>query len=323
MDFETFAGAIKFLAPKLLNEGEEILVERKNLESTKTLELRNVQFAVNSPFVFVIHPNYNISKLWLYSELLTEFLCLPSSLGEKYSSAGTQDFLKTFWTTQGIANYTYGRRWAHDRVFEKIVERLKKNIFTRQAVFNTYRNDFDLNKDEFNISCTLMHQFLIRHDKDGKLKLNLVVVYRSNDFTIGLKNDFFINAFFLNLMTTWLQLEDVDVSAGSITFFISSLHLYEKDLQKLKSLVETIDDIVVDTAYYPLSAENYSSPKEIFEDLWRVQEIEELSRSGNFNAAHALISQLKSLQTTDMGIKFYDKNVRDNEAVQNKNSSSE
>mgnify|MGYP006286015869 CR=1 FL=1 len=115
--------------------------------------------------------------------------------------------------------------------WEWCVESLKRDKDTRQAVlrFSLPEHFWIGNKDQV---CTLHGNFLIRDNK-----LNLSVTMRSNDLMLGLVYDL---PWFCSLMDKMIDdLKDTypDLQKGHYTHIVHSLHIYEKDEEKIRKML--------------------------------------------------------------------------------------
>lgn len=266
-------GIARQLAMELLRHGQDVSVGRVG----KIQELRNVVYDIRNPReVWLSFPTLKQSKLWAYSEVMTEFLGLNPPLTEFYTkSEKTKEFMETFHKGDGRANYTYGERWHNNQAFQRVLKRLEQDRYSRQALMNIWDSSLDLDTAEFNVPCTIIHQFLIRKDiVDGKDRLHLTVFMRSNDFFKGFKYDTFLNSFILQAFAGFTGCE-----VGTLTFFVGSLHVYEADIPTLKTLVE--HDLVRTSAYEldePSPIPFSLSFKELYRQLWGVKDLEVRSR---------------------------------------------
>lgn len=107
----------------------------------------------------------------------------------------------------------------------KIIKVLKKDKESRRAVLSIY-NASDVAKDSKDIPCTLTLQFLIRSNK-----LTLVTNMRSNDVYLGLPYDVFNFTMIQEYVATLLNVE-----VGAYIHIVNSLHVYEKDREKIKRI---------------------------------------------------------------------------------------
>lgn len=116
--------------------------------------------------------------------------------------------------------------------WEWCVESLKTDKDTRQAIlrFSLPEHAFKGVKD---FTCTLHGNFLIRDNK-----LNLSIVMRSNDMVLGLVYDL---PWFISLMDKMIEeLKPTypDLTKGTYSHFVHSLHIYERDENKVKKMLD-------------------------------------------------------------------------------------
>ncbi|NVM33961.1 MAG: hypothetical protein HWN81_00095 [Candidatus Lokiarchaeota archaeon] len=115
--------------------------------------------------------------------------------------------------------------------WEWCVESLRADKDTRQALlrFSLPEHHYMGNKD---FVCTLGGNFLIRDNK-----LNLSIVMRSNDLTLGLTYDL---PWFISLMYKMIdELKDAypDLEVGHYTHTAHSMHIYERDEEKVLKML--------------------------------------------------------------------------------------
>jgi len=122
------------------------------------------------------------------------------------------------------------RNWNGVDQLSRIIDILRSEPNSRRAVAILFDPDRDFVESK-DIPCNNWLHFLVR---DGKL--NLHVAARSTDIWWGFSG---INAFewslLLEVMSFWLQL-----APGRMTFFTSSLHLYERHAERAESLLEGV-----------------------------------------------------------------------------------
>lgn len=119
--------------------------------------------------------------------------------------------------------------------WEWCVESLKYDKDTRQAFlrFSLPEHQYWGNKDQ---TCTMHANFLIRDNK-----LNLTVVMRSNDLVLGLVYDL---PWFVSLMDKMLhELKTTypNLEKGTYSHFVHSLHIYERDEDKVLKMLGLTD----------------------------------------------------------------------------------
>lgn len=167
-----------------------------------------------------------ISDTYLFGELLwyftgrnhTDFISSFSKMWKRLSDDGVTN------------NSAYGFLMKHAHEFdqiEKVIELLTKDPTSRRAVINLNvpnRNVIET-KDE---PCTIALQFLIRNEK-----LHCTAMMRSNDIWFGLPYDV---AFFTELQK--YIADRLKVGYGVYTHFVTSLHMYERDFDKIYELVK-------------------------------------------------------------------------------------
>lgn len=143
----------------------------------------------------------------------------------------------SFWKSisdNGVySNSAYGHILFHRHGFnqvDKIVEHLINFPTSRRAVlnFNVPNPNINTTKDEI---CTISMTFLIRNGK-----LNGYVSMRSNDVYYGLPYDV---AFFTTLQKYIAQ--RVGVKVGEYFHQAISLHMYKRDIEKIKHAIDNFD----------------------------------------------------------------------------------
>lgn len=137
----------------------------------------------------------------------------------------------TFWSKiaekDGTVNSNYGY-CIHDKFdfdqWEFVKETLQKDPSSRQAIIHIKEpRDLRVNPTK-DLNCTIALQFLIRDNK-----LHLITTMRSNDVWLGLPYDLF------NFTCMQIQMAmELGVEIGYYYHNAGSLHLYTKDLEKIK-----------------------------------------------------------------------------------------
>ena len=131
---------------------------------------------------------------------------------------------KNYAEDNGLFHGAYGLRT--DGQYEKVIERLKNDPDTRQAVVTIWDPKLDLLPQKRDYPCTILHQFRIRDNK-----LNMTVFMRSNDVWLGAAYDFF--------QFTRVQLAMANVlgiEPGKYTHHVGSLHIYEQHYEAADKL---------------------------------------------------------------------------------------
>jgi len=134
---------------------------------------------------------------------------------------------KNYAEDNGLFHGAYGLRTQGQ--YERIIERLKADPDTRQAVITIWNPELDLLERKRDYPCTILHQFRIRDNK-----LNMTVFMRSNDVWLGAAYDFF--------QFTRVQLAIASVlgiEPGKYTHHVGSLHIYEQHYEAADKLKYT------------------------------------------------------------------------------------
>lgn len=134
----------------------------------------------------------------------------PESI-EKHSK-----FWKKIANEDGTINSNYGRYIFKEKQWDMVVDILRKDPDSRQAIFQIPITENQGTKD---VPCTSSIQFFIRDNK-----LYCTVYMRSNDIWLGFPYDVFN-------FTMW-QIEmakELGVELGWYRHVVGSMHLYEKD----------------------------------------------------------------------------------------------
>lgn len=116
----------------------------------------------------------------------------------------------------GMFHGAYGLRTTGQ--YEQIVDRLKADPDTRQAVVTIWNPELDLQSSKRDYPCTILHQFRIRDNK-----LNMSVYMRSNDVWLGAAYDWFQFTRVQIAMASVLGIEP-----GGYAHHVGSLHIYEQ-----------------------------------------------------------------------------------------------
>jgi len=145
-------------------------------------------------------------------------------------------------------NSAYGHRifGVHSKLkinqWQWCLKKLKKDRDSRQCVINL-NAEFDKHKKTKDFICTVFCQVLIRNNK-----LHWLTYMRSTDAYLGVRNDIFCFAALQRIMA-----EQLGVSLGRYHHFASSLHLYEKQFKKARTMVDSIGSSRdVQNLYYPM-----------------------------------------------------------------------
>lgn len=115
----------------------------------------------------------------------------------------------------------YGWQWKRNDQLNKVVNQLKSNKETRQAVISIYDGK-EIDTYSKDTPCTYAVQFTILNNK-----LNMTVLMRSNDLWYGFCND----QFCFSRLQEMVSIE-LNVEIGTYYHFAHNLHIYNNFLNK-------------------------------------------------------------------------------------------
>jgi thymidylate synthase len=111
---------------------------------------------------------------------------------------------------------------------ENVIKLIQRKATSRRAVIQLLdASDIDESRDFKDIPCTTTIQLLVRNKK-----LEMMVHMRSNDIYLGLSHDIFCFTMIQEIIANRLNIE-----VGSYKHSVGSLHLYERDIQRVKDCV--------------------------------------------------------------------------------------
>lgn len=287
LEFEDVNEAVAHYAFELANSSIIKSSSSKNIDSYKSMlggEVLQQFFKIkNSRAVLCTFKGHKYHQWWLYSEILSEMLNLDPPLMYKYKPelfSQHYDLLES-----GRMQYMYGSRWAEFNQLENVYKRLRDNINSKRAVVTIF-TPYDTAPERKDAPCTLMYSLIHR---DGRL--HMTVFYRSWDFFGGFKTyDFALSSFILQSFCCWLNLEP-----GDLCFYVTSLHFYERDRDKLNDLIGELQGIITEVMSDELVVGEYISMKRFYDELRLVKEAEEAFRNKRFD-----IEDMESKITVDL-----------------------
>lgn len=196
----------------------------------KINEDMNAQLILANPRKrFITIPERKISNFYLAGEFCfymagsdkLDFIAYYSKFWKKVSDDG-----KTINSCYGKKLFYDINRWDLSQ-FNYAKEQLFKDVDSRKAIALIYtRNNAELNTNDN--PCTISLQFFIRNNQ-----LMLTVYMRSNDIWLGTPYDIGFFTMVQELMLIRLRrIKYKDLTLGSYTHFVGSLHLYEHHFEK-------------------------------------------------------------------------------------------
>lgn len=142
----------------------------------------------------------------------------------------------------------------------------KKDLFSRQAVVNIWREKPPISND---IPCTLSLQFLIRM-RHEKLSLYIIDNMRSSDAWLGVPYDWFSLSMVGAYVAIYIRnLLKIDLNLGILYMNAGSQHLYEGGFgYKYNDVIDLISDDKTLFEYEPLDINEFNEPIELVHHLW-------------------------------------------------------
>lgn len=125
------------------------------------------------------------------------------------------------------SNYGYciHNKFGFDQ-WEHVKKLLLENPNTRQAVIHIKEPRDLIDNPTKDLNCTIALQFILRNNT-----LDLITTMRSNDVWLGLPYDLF------NFTCMQIQMAmEINANIGRYYHNVGSLHMYERDLEKLEEL---------------------------------------------------------------------------------------
>jgi len=268
LEFEHCTQALKYFVERLLKKDIIKSANIKNKETYKKeiIELTHQFFCIKNPKKVIFnHRNYKTQPWWLISEILSETLNINPPIMTEYRSdiiSWAYDLLPS-----GKVEYMYGGRWNEWNQLEYVYNLLKKNPTSKRAIIDIH-TPYDNSSARKDVPCNCQYHFLLRNGK-----LNMTAIVRSWDITKGYKVDFSLYSFVLQSLASWLNSE-----IGNLYVYVSSLHCYSQDIEKLKKLKLYLN--YHENDILELEIDKNMEIGKTYEDLRKVREIETLIRNG-------------------------------------------
>lgn len=218
---DTAAQAIVDAYHEIRYHGEDVTVR-----GMKTRELEDVTLSFSSPHYCWTN---GLRKSMKHVIGVAEAMQLIGAFSDPVRMCEIAPNMKAF-LDGGIFKGAYGIRAGAQ--IDKIVELLKNDPETRQAVItlrDPYRDLFEKSKD---VPCTIAMSFRIRNGK-----LNMTTHMRSNDLVWGFPYDIIQ---FCLLQTTIAN--ELGIGSGTYTHHADSLHIYERHAAMMQKCVSEFND---------------------------------------------------------------------------------
>jgi len=189
-------------------------------EGFLTKEILNYSYCLKSidysDFLFLFDRR---SREWCQKEFQERISVTFTNPGQAYLFR--KDIWDEFLDSSGRFDYTYNERINPFRNIPLLVDELKRNPDTRQAILSIWDRSIDLPNigGKKRVPCSIYYQFLIRDNK-----LHIIYNQRSADLVTHFGNDVYL-AWSLKEYMAGV----VGVESGYLYHNIASLHSYQKD----------------------------------------------------------------------------------------------
>jgi len=135
------------------------------------------------------------------------------ALGDIYGKI--PEIWKRMANSSGMVNSNYGWQWERHNQLYKVIDMLKKNPETRQAVISIYDGK-EIKDYAHDTPCTYAIQFTILHGR-----LDMCVTMRSNDLWYGFCNDQYCFSKLQKMIS-----DELNIEPGVYYHFAHNMHLY-------------------------------------------------------------------------------------------------
>lgn len=195
-------------------------------------EIRFEKFVLSNPRARLVqNPARKLQKRFAMGEFIWIMSGNPWLADIAYYNKRMSEF-----SDDGVSlNGAYGprlRHWSlqHGDVDQltNCMDRLKKDLFTRQAVMVILDPAIDFVKPTKDVPCNDLLHFMYRENK-----LDLMCYVRSNDLLLGFPYDVF----------HWTMLQEIfakelKVELGNYYHIVGSMHIYNSDFEKMNAILK-------------------------------------------------------------------------------------
>lgn len=198
----------------------------------KTVEIQNAHFLADKDWI-IREPNYDYAKReieWYESQSLY-VKDIPGDVPKIWQMCADKD---------GKINSNYG--WCifsdeNGSQYEHCLNRLLDDHHTREAcmIYTRPSMQTDCNKNGMHdFMCTYSTQAFLNEVSDNKYKLDYTVFQRSCDACFGYNNDNLWHRYVMNKLVDALNIHNLNVILGDMTYNCGSLHVYERHFKLFK-----------------------------------------------------------------------------------------
>lgn len=213
----------------------EILKDKyknKQFDSTGNVSILSASFVVTKPYLIrEANEDYVQRELkWYLSESLN-VNDIPGKTPKIWEQVADKDgFINSNygWTTFSKDNYSQ---------FDKVVEELSKNKYSRQGVVIFVRPTMHEDSKRNGMHdwiCTYCYNFKVEKDNDGIDKLYMMVNMRSNDSVFGFANDQPFANYVFDKMLEELKKVHPELQKGVMFWKADNLHVYPRHFKYLE-----------------------------------------------------------------------------------------
>lgn len=215
MKYKNATQAFEYFFDKILSEGEEYI---------GTKAIFDIGFYIENPLDNVITTpwrNFNVE----YANFEWEWY-LSGNPSAKEIEKRAKIWSKMYDPNdpEKIVRSNYGYQWKRNNQLEKVVDILKKDLYTRRAVISIYDGK-EIDSYSYDTPCTTSITFYVRPSSNSKL--NMSVKMRSNHLTFGFCNDQY---FFSKLQK--IVCDEIGLEVGYYYHHVDNFHLYTYDFDK-------------------------------------------------------------------------------------------
>lgn len=194
------------------------LISEKGINFNNTKTLFNIGFEILNPLdndILTEYRNFSLN----YAKREWQWYLSANPNAEEISKFAP--IWKNMMDENGNVRSNYGWQWSRNNQLENVINKLKENNNTRQAVISIYDGkEIDTYKND--TPCTYAIHFTILNNK-----LNMSVLMRSNDLWYGFCNDQYCFSKLQEMVSNQLNIE-----IGTYYHFAQNMHLYNNFLNK-------------------------------------------------------------------------------------------
>ena len=201
-------------------------------------ELIGVAFKVDKPLYhrddvigYVFKDKNEADKIIRYCKQEISDRCSGKPLNPGNSYKIRSDMWNKFLESSGKFSYQYAERLWTNNQFRTVIDTLKNDAGTRQAVLSVWDPNKDMDSNKLGggnrIPCSLNYQFFIRNDR-----LHCIYQMRSNDFLGHHVIDLYCASGLMEYVVKESKSTYPNLKVGSLTYECGSLHCFHWDLKK-------------------------------------------------------------------------------------------